>query len=214
MVTYVPPPLRLAIDRLVPASGTGKPVVPRQELRGRIAFPEAVEQGRVRLQGHILWGDDKAARVQEDVQIRVFVNGFQQPLARLKRSAGAGPLQTPFEADLLLSWDKDNHVSLTVPGQDAAAPSEFVVDCRQPVKQQRLRLLALSPYGKNAAELTDEVLRNPVEPGRATTPDARFRGGETVRSVDRPASRGLPHLWPALHHQDGYRGSPGGFAHE
>lgn len=91
--------------------------------------------------------------------IRVFVNGFQQPLARFKRSAGASQLQTPFEADLLLNRDKDNHVRLAVPGQDAADHTEFVVDCRQPVKQQRLRLLTLSPRGKDGGELTEQVLQ-------------------------------------------------------
>jgi hypothetical protein len=159
VVTYTPPPFRLVIDGLEPFKPAGPAVPPQRLSRGRIAFPEGVENGHVRLHGHILWGDDRAARAQEDVPVRAFVNGFQQMPVRLRPSAGADRLQTPFEASLLLNWEKHNHVSLVASGQDADDRSEFVVDCRRPVTRQRLHLLVLSPEGQDAGELKAQVLR-------------------------------------------------------
>lgn len=158
VATYVPPPLRLVLDRLEPVRPTGQAVVPRKQPGGRVAFPDGVAHGRVRLVGRVLWSDAQAAQAQDDLLVRVFVNGFQQVPVRL-RHTGGDPLQTPFEAALILSRERANHVSLVVPGQDAAERTEFDVDCRQPVTGQRLHLFVMSPEKADPDTLKRQILQ-------------------------------------------------------
>jgi hypothetical protein len=140
VVNYIPPPMRLVIDSLVPdAAGEVQPVPARRQPHGRLSFPE-VGTGRAKLRGRILWGDAGGKRRNRNAPLRVYVNGFQQVPAHFRPEAG-GPRETPFEATLLLRRKKENHVSLVLPGQD---PDEFSLDCGAPVTGQRLHLLVLN----------------------------------------------------------------------
>jgi WD40 repeat protein len=160
VVTYVPPPFQLVVDDLEPIEGPGVPVHAVRQPRGRFAFPGGIDRGQVRITGHILWADEKTAKAAEEyLPIRVVVNGFQQVRVRLLPTQPGDPPRTPFEADLLLNWEKDNHVQIDAPGEEAGNPCDFLVDCRQPVKKQRLHLLVVSPQEQNADELNRQVLR-------------------------------------------------------
>jgi WD40 repeat protein len=172
LVTYCRPPLSVEIDRLVTKKVGGKEVRVQHLPGGKIAFPE-VDSGHVRLHGRIVWPDAKADPRRKNLRIRIYVNGFQQLQAYPGSSAGDS-FQTPFEADLLLNREKDNQVRLTVLGQDAGSPrSEFEVDCRQPIKGQRLHLLILGPQATDADALKQEVLKvlqSQIDPRVLKTP--------------------------------------------
>jgi WD40 repeat protein len=153
VVNYVPPPFRVEIAGLE-LRPRGQRLEPKKLSRGRLQFGE-LEHGRARLHGRILWADDRTARAAHRPAIRVFVNGFQQGPGSLL--APTGPRETPFQADLVLNRDKGNRVSVAVTGQDGADSLSFEVDCRQPVREQRLHLLILSASRKRPDELRKEV---------------------------------------------------------
>jgi hypothetical protein len=158
VVTYCRPPLGVEIDKLVVKKVGGKEARVQHLPGGEIAFPE-VDYGHVRQQGRIVWPDAKADPRRKNLRIRIYVNGFQQLQAYPGESTADG-LQTPFEADLRLNLEKNNQVRLTVLGQDAGSPrSEFEVDCRQPIKRQRLHLLILGPQATDAEARKQEVLK-------------------------------------------------------
>lgn len=159
VVTYVPPPLTVVINSLETIEPRGVPILAEREAQGRITFPKGVQAGRVKLSGSVCWGDNKAAHAHKGLTVRVFVNGFQQQPVYLKPWTSKNPLRLPFETELLLSWEKSNHISLTAQEQDAADHSEFVVDCEHPVKDQRLHVLILAPQSSSARELKAEVLK-------------------------------------------------------
>src|SRR5205807_4733989 len=77
LVTHVPPPLRVVLDRLVAKKPGGKAVPARRLAHGQDAFAE-VEEGQVQLHGRLIWSDEKATRGRKNLRIRSWVNGFQQ----------------------------------------------------------------------------------------------------------------------------------------
>jgi hypothetical protein len=156
VLNYLPAPLRVVLDRLVVRQPGGKAVEPESLPRGQVVFP-AVSDARVRLQGRVLWGNEKVAATQKNLLVRITVNGFQQAPIALKPATGS-KLETPFEADLVLSREKDNQVRLSVQGQDESSRSDFTVDCREPIKRQRLHLLILGPRARDADALKKQVL--------------------------------------------------------
>ncbi len=140
-VTYVPPPVRLAIDGLE-SDVAEQTVVPEIQEGGRPVFREPVSEGTVWVHGHIQWSDAAARRLRAVSSLFVTVNGFLQRPVTL---SSATDLRQAWKAKIRLNRLKENLITLEVPGlpQDAANQTRFWVDCRNPDRQQRLHLLVV-----------------------------------------------------------------------
>ncbi|HZV07139.1 MAG TPA: hypothetical protein VE999_18805, partial [Gemmataceae bacterium] len=145
VLTYVPPPLRIEIEKLTELSRDGVARMPRRRERGTLVFPEAAT-GQVWLHGRVLWADKKANRREDYFRLRVFVNGFQQIPVDVVREGDK--TETPFRVLLLLNRRTGNRISLVASRQDAGGFTEGSVDCAEPITAQRLHVLALSPYSR------------------------------------------------------------------
>jgi hypothetical protein len=161
VVTYVPPPLRVEIERLTELRPGGASVEVQRDARGELVLPK-VASGRVRLHGRIVWANPAVGKRGELFVLRVFVNGFQQlPIVRRRRS---GEATTSFEAPLLLNRARDNHIRLAFSADNAGEPVECRVDCGEPATRLRLHVLVLSPHAKT--ERIEEEVRKAIEPRR------------------------------------------------
>ena len=178
VAAYTAPLVEVVLDRLVVRGGRdGQAVTPRGRWQGMIEFPE-IAQATVRLEGRLRWSDEQAAQEQADLPVRAFVNGFQQVPGKLDPS-GTNKRERPFKVDLLLNRERGNHIHLLVSKQ--AQPIEIVVDCRQPIKEQRLHLLILNPAASDRKAVQAEVLQAIESP-----PDERPRRAPGFVRVEEP----------------------------
>jgi WD40 repeat protein len=143
LANYVPRPVRLVIDDLVPTAG-GAAIAARREPGRKLTF-DAAPSGRVRLRGRILWNRPEDAQARKP-RVVAYVNGFQQGPQRVPPAA-AGGRESRFEVDLLLNQGKDNQVVVTLPDLPVSEGdrAQFSVDCKDPGRFQRLHLLLVSP---------------------------------------------------------------------
>jgi WD40 repeat protein len=143
LTNYVPRPVRLVIDELIP-SGGGAALPARREPGRKLAF-DAAPAGRMRLRGHILWAGPEEAQARQP-RVVAYVNGFQQGPHRVPLAAAKG-LESRFELDLLLNQEKDNQIVVTLPDLPVSEGdrAQFSVDCKDPGRFQRLHLLLVSP---------------------------------------------------------------------
>jgi WD40 repeat protein len=157
VVTCPEGPVAVVLDSLSDQTGQ---VVPEKVIGGRLIFPKAMAAGRVRLKGQVVWDESTDERLKKAAFVRVYVNGFQQRPARLAPPAPGGRRRA-FEADLVLTREKDNQVWLALPDLQPGegAPTQFQVDCRAPEKDQRLHLLAVSPDETDERALKEQVFR-------------------------------------------------------
>ena len=90
----------------------------------------------------------------------MLVNGFQQLPAQLEPAAG-GSRERAFRTDLLLSQAANNRVEIALPGleQDASNRTEFLVNCKDPARAQRLHLILVSLNEEDAKGLDSKFLK-------------------------------------------------------
>src|SRR5439155_11635916 len=152
-------PVRLVIDSLLPIGPGGKAVPAAAIPGGTLVFPE-MPHGRVQLRGHLVWDEQDDARLQQTKIVRVLVNGFQQLPAQLEPAAG-GSRERAFRTDLLLSQAANNRVEIALPGleQDASNRTEFLVNCKDPARAQRLHLILVSLNEEDAKGLDSKFLK-------------------------------------------------------
>jgi WD40 repeat protein len=162
-LSYPYRPVRVEIQKVVPLDEDRRPVAGTEmpvELQegGRVVFPKPAARGLVRLHGNVLWDEADDERLQQASQVRVYVNGFQQAPAELRRPAGQGRVR-PFAADLLLTQAADNRVEIALPGlaQDAASRTRFAIQCRKPERAQHIHLILLSAREAGMAGLRQQV---------------------------------------------------------
>ncbi len=155
-ISYVPLPVSVVVDRMEVIKPGGKTRTVKYRPTEKNPF-EKVEEGKVLLHGRIVWNSEEAAGKHEHPEVRVFVNGFQQIPAKTLE-AGDNKLERRFESYLLLNRDTGNQVQLVALG-GLAASTEFRVDCRAPVKKQRLHLLLLNPHATDEDQVKEEVWR-------------------------------------------------------
>jgi hypothetical protein len=156
-------PVRVAVHKVVPLGDDRRPLA-RDEMKpdlregGQLVFPKAAPRGLVRLYGEVLWDEADDARLQTASRVRVYVNGFQQAPAELRPPAGTGRAR-PFEADLLLTQDRDNRVEIALPGlaQDAASRTRFHLACDKPERAQHIHLVLLSARGADLPALREQI---------------------------------------------------------
>jgi WD40 repeat protein len=162
VVNYLYQPVRLVIDRLVLRDPSAKPIPAEVQPGGRITFPE-LPHGRVRLEGHLLWDREDDERLQQTKIVRVYVNGFQQLPAELKASPKESR-RMDFGVNLLLNQFTGNEVKIAVPELvgDAANRTEFLVDCHQPERAQRLYLVIVSRDKAEGERLRDQFRKELV----------------------------------------------------
>ena len=185
VLNYVPPPLRIEIERMTELRADGSSIANSQK-RGMLVFPE-VGFGRVWLHGYISWADKGAKRRDDSFLLRVCQ---WVPASALPRGAQADEIRTPFEVRLILNRRSGNRISLIASRQDAGNSSEVWVDCVKPISGQRLHILALAPHSH-----PDEVkqqLQKAIQARQKESVDGRESSFTDVRVLPPLTGTALP----------------------
>jgi hypothetical protein len=157
VVNYVPLPVWVVFEKLDDPS-RAQPVEATHLPGGRVSFP-AMGEGRVELRGYVAWNEEGDERLRQAKQVRVYVNGFQQPPAELLEAA-PGSRQRRFTARLILSQPM-NKVEIQLPpecGQDVQSRPYFELACKHPLERQQLYLLVISPKAEDLKALEKRAL--------------------------------------------------------
>jgi WD40 repeat protein len=137
-VTYKRPAATLVLDGLEYEHPRERPLRLHKE-----TMP--VPTGNAWLHGHVAWPDDDPLLRQPDVQVRVWVNDFEQFDTLLEAPKGRA---RAFRAAIRLNRQKGNHVELQlrpeIPLEEDQRRS-FRVDCLEPEKNQRINLMIVAP---------------------------------------------------------------------
>ena len=138
-----------------------KSISPQLGTSGLVVFPE-VGLGTAVLRGRVTWDDERDEQLKrDDLQVRVFVNGLQQPSAPLRRLNLARP-EMVFELPVVLNRREDNRLDLVLPEElrpNAANRSEaWVRLCRKPQREHRLNLLLVSAHDTDSDKLRGNFL--------------------------------------------------------
>lgn len=156
-VSHVAPPVRLEIDDLLPEGGD--PVRPERRHDGELVFAK-MPNGRLTLRGRVVWDSGGDPRLRQDgLEVRAYVNGFQQEPAPLRPAAGS---ERAFEAALVLNRPRDNRIELLlpeVPWNDDNRPRVRVAECAQPRQGPWLHLLLLGGGETDEERLLAGVLK-------------------------------------------------------
>ncbi len=145
VVSYVPPPVRVVIDRLEPIDGGEGPIVPVVRQDNRLEFERPAPTGRVWLRGRVIWpdGETKKAKSKEKIPLpEIWINGARYNYAALDESRPDHELEQEFQAGLLLDREV-NWIEIKLRGlaRDAGDRPELLIGCRSPDPRQRLHLL-------------------------------------------------------------------------
>jgi hypothetical protein len=157
VIHYLHMPVRLVIDEL---RGKGTAAI-KPEVRpgGELSFA-AVPEGRIWIQGRVLWDQSNDEHFKQISLVRVYANGFQQVPAPLELPA-ANTRERQFKAEILLNRAKGNYIEFDLPDNSLEAGSRprFEVDCLKPVQEQRLHLLVVgvSVKEKDKDQLVDRA---------------------------------------------------------
>jgi len=174
-VSLVDPPVRVILDRVVSADQPAVAVAPVLLPDARLSFPAPLAAGHVRLEGRLKWSQAADPRLDEPLEVRVWVNGFQQT-GTVVAAREAGALERTFQARLVLNRTTGNQVEIQIPGLEQAADNrtEFLVDCQKPETKQRLHLLAVGVDDQGTAPpaqvLLDSLQAKAQGPVSFTTP--------------------------------------------
>ena len=144
VVSYIPPPVHVVIDRLEPMDGSEGPIVPVVHQDNRLEFERPAPTGRVWLRGRVIWpdGETKKAKAKEKVPLQVWINGALHGNAALDDSRPDHELEQEFQAGLLLDREV-NRIEIKLRGlaRDAGDRPDLLIGCRSPDPRQRLHLL-------------------------------------------------------------------------
>jgi hypothetical protein len=160
-INYIHRPVRVAVDNLEPVRRTTKAMKATVQANGQIVF-DPQEEGRLRLNGRVLWDEGDDQRLQAAKVVRVYVNGFQQLPAVLDKP-GENNRERSFHTGLVLNRDQGNRIELALP--DLAKEFnknnlQFNVDCRKPERSQRLHLLIVSIRDKDGKPLEAQISKS------------------------------------------------------
>ncbi len=154
IINYVPRRTEFVIDSLE-LIAAGQPSRISSAAAKAPAF-SPVGPGRVTLRGRVRWGDEvEAAKRKLWQQVRIAINGFQQPPATLNLINNN---ESEFTATVLLNR-ADNVLRLSVNEQDAGEFKEFSAKCDKPVEIKRLHMVLLSLTDENEANLQARFLK-------------------------------------------------------
>ncbi len=126
---------------------------------------------RVQLQGHVSW--QKGVN-EKDIQVRVFVNGSQQPPARLTPGT-SGERRRDFVAEVELDREKGNRIEFELPGfaRESGHRPEVFVDSEKPAAatKRTLHLLLVGVGETRAAEIARRAQSILAEQTGGNVPD-------------------------------------------
>src|SRR5439155_17628923 len=180
-LNYLYRPVRVAIDSLA----TIRPGAKSEKIDLQSGGPIALEEGRLRLRGRVLWDEADDQRLQKAKMVRVYVNGFQQLPAILDKP-GDNPRQRSFQTTLVLNRDQGNQIEIALPDleKDANTRLRLAVNCGRPERSQRLHLLVVSIQDKDAKPLETQIRQAfQTANGATTTSVASGRSRDPARQA-------------------------------
>jgi WD40 repeat protein len=124
LITYQPEPVRVVIDRLEGGNAVGAVPLPD----GRLSFP-GISREEVELHGKVTWGRSSDTALAKAKQVRVYLNGSQQPAVELTAPMGGTRART-FQIKLRLQRG-DNQVVIKLPeaAEESGSRNRCVIDC-------------------------------------------------------------------------------------
>jgi WD40 repeat protein len=159
LVSRLHRPVELVLEGVLPRDGADllKATV---NANGTLVYPP-IPTARAQLWGKIVWRPENAAEVRQNPSVRVFVNGFQQALAKLEVPADEQTLSAQFTADVWLNA-AHNRVEIELPGlkQRNEDRQALHLACTQPAPVRQYQLLSVLAGGTSADEaaLTKAVM--------------------------------------------------------
>ncbi|HMB04624.1 MAG TPA: hypothetical protein VKP69_12900, partial [Isosphaeraceae bacterium] len=158
-LSYLPPPVRVVVDRIKPREPGAKPVAPAVREDNRIIFADPVPSGRITMQGRVIWPDEQSRRQKGAGRVQVWVNGLPQVHVPLRPHADRA-LEGTFEAKILLGRE-DNQVEIKVPelAREAGDRPVFRLACARPEGHQRLHLLIVGVGQEDEVALRNRALQ-------------------------------------------------------
>lgn len=163
VASYLPEPVELVIEKIVPRGQEDAPLVPRVADDGRLVLDRPSAGPRVLLYGKVYWSQPDDPQIKAVTGVNVYVNGFQQRTADLLpfRDPGAGKRpERRFVAEVTLNRATANRVEIVLPGlkQRSANRREFAVDCSAPEPVRRLHLCPVVIRKRGDAPVDDKAL--------------------------------------------------------
>jgi len=163
VASFLQEPVELIIESLVPQGMEANPLFPKLNANGQLTVG-LLPGGRVKLMGKVYWARDDDEQFKTAKQVRVFVNGFQQQPAELHPFRGVKKKNRPereFDIDLFLNRPTDNHIEVVLPGlkQRSANRREFVADCANPERIQRLHVLPVVIHDTGAVVDQEKLVK-------------------------------------------------------
>jgi WD40 repeat protein len=158
-LSYTPQPVHFEFDKVVTADDPDKELAPEEKDK-RLVFTRAPGD-RVVVRGTIVWPDETDPRLNQAGEVRVWVNGFQQPPVKLQRRSDAKSRKREFEAEVVLNQTQKNRVEFELPGlaQEAGKRREFLIDCAKPRPPETWHVLVVGVGDKDQTQLKDRVLK-------------------------------------------------------
>ncbi|HEV3006491.1 MAG TPA: hypothetical protein VGX78_18620, partial [Pirellulales bacterium] len=161
-VTYVVPPMRLAVDALEPLDGAPGATLRAAKRGGRYEFTKPASSGVMRLRGSLEWTSANGPPSAPGMSIEVRVNGYRQETVVL--GAVDGARKQSWQVRLCLDRD-DNQVDVELLGlpRDQSDRRELDIACREPNGDRRLYVLVVgvgsaSDLEKQADDLKRQAL--------------------------------------------------------
>jgi WD40 repeat protein len=143
VLSYIPLPVQVVVDRIVPFDAGLQPMQPAAQGDGRLAFAEAPEAD-LRIEGRVRWQSLADPSLKTPHSIQVWVNGFQQVPVQLDPPDG-DPLSRGFQVRTLLNRARQNRLELVVEGLPADSQNRlsWEMDCARPQSNLRLHVLII-----------------------------------------------------------------------
>jgi len=158
-VGYIPPPVRVVVDKIEAKARGGATIVPVVRQDNRIVFAAPAPDGHAWIYGRVIWPDGEQSRSKETSRAQVWVNHFPQSRTELKPRVGHAN-EKEFRARLMLSR-KENHVEIKLSDlpREAGDRPEFTLGCLRPERRQRLHLIIVGIGWQDEFALRDRALR-------------------------------------------------------
>jgi WD40 repeat protein len=163
-INYVPLPVRLVLDKLVPADGDG-PAIPAEVVpAGKfLRFARKAPVARLWLHGRVVWSRAQDERLQDATWVRARVNGVQQVApVRLDKPAAQGSHERAFRLGVLLNRTQDNQLEIDLPdlAQEDGSRAAYLIDCLHPLQEKRyLHLLIVGIGEEDGGKLKARILK-------------------------------------------------------
>jgi WD40 repeat protein len=161
-VATVPEPVEIVIDQVTAEDDKGNaPPLPRIATNAA-QFREA-PTAVVQVHGTIRWAGKHYPELDAPQQVRLYVNGFQQPAVALEKRMAGGTTRK-FKAAVALRAKKDNRIEVDLPGLAVGrgAGGGLTVDCAAPAGPPGVHVVVVAPREDDATKM-QEGLRKALD---------------------------------------------------